>query len=69
MNTDIEFWRLRTVEQKTGRRKSAIYADPTFPKPVKLGERASAWISNEVIAWMQARVAQRDVANKNGGAA
>jgi prophage regulatory protein len=31
-----------------------------FPKPIKLGERASGWISAEVAAWQARRIAARD---------
>ena len=31
-----------------------------FPKPVKLGERASGWLATEVAAWQRERIAARD---------
>jgi prophage regulatory protein len=31
-----------------------------FPKPVKIGTRSVAWIEEEVAAWVEARIAQRD---------
>ena len=31
-----------------------------FPKPIKLGERGSAWLLSEVDAWLQSRVDLRD---------
>ena len=31
-----------------------------FPKPVPIGERAVAWIEDEVIAWQAAKIAKRD---------
>lgn len=51
----------------TGLRRSAIYAAVArgdFPKPVKLGPRASAWLSDEIHAWLEARRAERDAANE-----
>ena len=30
----------------------------TFPKPVKLGLRASAWVKSEILAWVQGRIEQ-----------
>lgn len=33
----------------------------TFPKPVKLGARASGWLKSEVTAWLEARKAERDL--------
>ena len=55
--------KLPEVETLTGKRRSAIYRDPTFPRPVKLGPRASAWVESEVYAWIESRIAQR----KQGG--
>jgi prophage regulatory protein len=55
--------RLPEVEAATGKKRSAIYdgiADGTFPKPVPLGERAVGWIENEILAWQEARIAERD---------
>ena len=31
-----------------------------FPKPIKLGERGSAWLVSEIDAWLQSRVDLRD---------
>ena len=31
-----------------------------FPAPIKLGPRASGWLSREVADWQQARKAERD---------
>ena len=52
----------------TGLSHASIYRDPTFPRPVKLGERASAWIEAEVRAWIEARIAERDAPRENIGA-
>lgn len=35
----------------------------TFPKPVRVGFRVF-WVEAEVLAWMEARVAERDVTMK-----
>jgi prophage regulatory protein len=46
-----------------GRARSSIYQDIAngrFPKPVKLGPRASAWTEQEVTAWVRERMAERD---------
>ena len=51
------------VEQRTGLRRSEIYRRVslgTFPAPVKLGERASAWDSREIDKWIADRIAERD---------
>ena len=55
--------RLPQVRARTGFSKSELYRRislGTFPAPVKLGERASAWSSAEVDAWIADRIAARD---------
>ncbi len=55
--------RLPEVRRRTGRSRSEIYrgvAAGTFPKPVKLSERSSAWPEHEVAAWIAERIAARD---------
>jgi prophage regulatory protein len=55
--------RLPTVKRRTGLSRSEIYrraAAGTFPAPIKLGERASAWSSEEVDRWISDRIAARD---------
>lgn len=52
------FLRLPQVREITGRSRSRIYDDPTFPKPIKLSIRESAWVESEVRAWMTHRVQQ-----------
>ena len=51
--------KLPEVEACTGKSRSSIYGDPTFPRPIKIGTRASAWIESEVMAWIEARIAER----------
>jgi len=44
--------------------KASIYrmiAAGEFPKQVSLGERAVAWVEEEILDWVQARVDERDV--------
>ncbi|MEE2749373.1 MAG: AlpA family phage regulatory protein [Pseudomonadota bacterium] len=38
----------------------------TFPAPVKLGARASAWIESEINEWIESRIA---ASRNDGGAA
>ena len=55
--------KLPQVEHLTGLKKSEIYRRiqiGQFPKPVKLGERASAWVLSEVSSWVGERIASRD---------
>ena len=64
MGTSKKFIRLPVVIQLTGYCRSAIYekmAAGTFPKPVKLGPRAIAWLSSEVESWMDERISERDM--------
>jgi prophage regulatory protein len=55
--------RLYEVEAVSGKKRSQIYDDikrGKFPAPVPLGERAVGWIESEILAWQEARIAQRD---------
>lgn len=52
--------RLPEVLDRTGLSRSTLYADSTFPKPVKIGERAVAWVEDEIKDWVDARIAQRE---------
>lgn len=59
--------RLPEVKARCGLSRSEIYrriAAGDFPKPIKLGERASAWAEHEVTAWIAARIARRDASGK-----
>lgn len=51
---------LPEVEATVHKKKSAIYADPTFPDPVPTGARGVGWLADEVAAWLEARIAERD---------
>ena len=51
--------RLHAVKQLTGRSRSTIYADLNFPKPVRIGPRAVAWVSEEIDEWIEARIQER----------
>ena len=51
--------RIKTVEAKTGLKKSMIYhlmGKQEFPKNIKIGERAVAWIECEVDEWVQSKI-------------
>ena len=50
--------RRREVEALTGLSKPTIYRQVhagTFPRPVKLGERAVGWRANEINEWLASR--------------
>jgi len=57
--------RLQAVMGRTGLSRSRLYellGEGNFPRPVKLSGRLNAWPDNEVNAWIQARIAEREVA-------
>ena len=61
----IQILRRPDVSQRTGLGRSALYAaikDGRFPKPIKLGPRASGWSAAEVAEWITERIAARDAA-------
>ena len=54
---------LPEVKRRTGKSKSAIYdemAKGTFPRPVKNGAQAVAWVDQEVDAYIDRKIAARD---------
>ena len=56
------FIRLKKVESKTGLKKSMVYdlmSRGEFPKSIKIGERAVAWIESEVNAINAALMAEK----------
>jgi prophage regulatory protein len=59
----LSLLRLPEVCRRVSASRSEIYRRVqagTFPAPIKLGERASAWAEHEVSAWIAARIAERD---------
>lgn len=53
-------WRLPTAATESGKSRSAIYEDikrGLWPRPVKIGPRASGWPADEVRAINAARIA------------
>lgn len=60
-----KLYRLPAVEERTGFKKSSVYAGVkagTFPCPVRLSARAVAWREEDLDKWVSERV-------KSGGAA
>ena len=56
------FIRLKKVEDRTGLKKSMVYdlmSRGEFPKSIKIGERAVAWIESEVDAINASRMAEK----------
>lgn len=57
--------KLPIVRRQTGLSGATIYRlikSGTFPAPVKVGIRASAWVGAEVDRWVAERIADRDAA-------
>ena len=57
------FLRRADAEHVTGLSISTLYRlakSGDFPKPIKLGARASAWNAAEVAKWVADRIAARD---------
>jgi prophage regulatory protein len=55
--------RLKEVKKLTSLGRTSIYnymEDGRFPKSVKLGERAVAWVESEIEEWIQQRIQSRD---------
>lgn len=61
--------RLPLLVEIVGAKKSTLYDwmnpesprhDPTFPKPIKIGTSAVAWISYEVEDWVQSKIQIRN---------
>jgi prophage regulatory protein len=55
----VRFLRLPEVKLRTGESHSSIYrkiASGVFPKPIKIGPNASAWIESEIDAYQQSLI-------------
>jgi prophage regulatory protein len=64
--------RLNDVRQRVGLSRSTIYErvrEGDFPAPVQLGPRAVAWPSDEIDAWIDARITAGRVRPGTRGAA
>jgi prophage regulatory protein len=56
-------WRLPEVEMATGLTRTSIYEgieEGTFPPPIPLGERAVGWLEEEIMCWLEERIAERN---------
>lgn len=59
----ISILRLPEVIKITGLGRSTIYRDinlGNFPKPIKLGEKSTGWLSSDISAWIESRIQARD---------
>lgn len=55
------FLRLNQVKNQTGLSRSTIYNKMNkgdFPRSIKLGERAVAWIELEIEEWINSKIAE-----------
>jgi len=62
----MKFLRLPEVKSRTGFSRSSIYLfvqNGTFPRPVRIGDRAVAWLETEIDEWIEARLAEREEAS------
>ena len=62
----MKFLRLPEVKSRTGFSRSSIYLfvqNGTFPRPVRIGGRAVAWLETEIDEWIKARLAEREEAS------
>lgn len=58
---DDRFLRMPEVRKTTGLSRAHVYYlanKGEFPKPYKIGEKASAWLLSEVMSWMNSRIAE-----------
>lgn len=54
-----ELIRLNEVIRRTGLSRSRIYklgSEGSFPRPVAIGPRSSAWVADEVERWIHERI-------------
>lgn len=60
--------RINEVKELTGISRAYIYAlshKGEFPSPVKLSERSSAWVLEEVQEWIANRIEQRNLGQQS----
>jgi prophage regulatory protein len=56
-------YRLKAVEAFTGKKRSALYADIAqgkFPRPIRVGDRAVAWLEQDLLEWQRKRISRRE---------
>ena len=55
--------RIKDVMERTGLARSTVYkyiSEGRFPRPIKLGSRAVAWVESEIESWIQNSIERRD---------
>ncbi len=58
----MKLLRIEAVKEITGLSRSTIYETKGFPKPVKVGVRAVGWVESEVLAYLNAKMREREAA-------
>jgi prophage regulatory protein len=59
--------RINQVKATTGLSTATLYrliSARKFPRPIKIGQCAVAWVSSEVADWVRERIADRDRATR-----
>ena len=60
---DLKVIKIATVKELTTLSVSSIYRlmkKGTFPKQIKLAERSSAWLLEEIYSWVEEKKDERD---------
>lgn len=60
----LKLIRLRDVREITQRSTSRIYHDMnagTFPRPIRIGIRAVAWLEGDIQDWLSNRISERNM--------
>lgn len=67
-STRIKLITLRELVDRLGISKSAVYRrldpqeklyDPSFPRPIKIGQNSSRWIEAEIETWLQTIISEQ----------
>ncbi|WP_414057261.1 helix-turn-helix transcriptional regulator [Pantoea dispersa] len=64
--SNIRLIRMPEVLSKTGFKKSLIYlliSNDSFPKPIKMGARAIAFVEAEIDQWVEDRINESRINN------
>lgn len=62
MNTLLKLPEVLSATRLSRSRLYDLVEKGEFPRPVKIGLRAVAWVGAEVQAWIEARMAERELA-------
>ena len=57
-----QMYRLPAVKQLLGLSRTRIFeliAEEKFPPPIKIGDRAIAWLEDDLKRWQEARASER----------